>query len=450
MNTVENATEQGRTHEVFAASAPAENGEQARVVVIVFALCSLFMMMSFGMTLPLFAHQFREASSGVVILSIMVMVPQITLFALAIFVGNLADRYGKYPFLVITFAGLALTDFANIFAHTPASYISIRIIQGIVCVGARPAMMGTLADLVPEQKRTRQISLIMAGFAGGLTLGPAIGGFLLQRWGIAVPFAVSACLNLVALGLVWTMVPRTSPRQLRSQQKTRWQKPWGSAYTAGLRLASGLSLSFLAGLLVLDFIMAFGRTFVEPQLVIYVTKVLNFPPIQLGLLMSGHGLAMAIGALVLHRLGERINKRLAVCGGFLLQTLYTLSLLFIHQFPLLFLASLFSGIGGGLILPLLGVCYLDNVKADHQAKMSGIKEAVTALGGIAGSLPVIIASHWLSPHMIFIIGGCIIAGGGLFAAQVLKTRHTSRSALEVPASALFSPILRSACSTSIE
>jgi DHA1 family multidrug resistance protein-like MFS transporter len=435
MKTIGSAFKQRRACGSFARGVPGKNVEQAQVVVAVFALCSLFMMMSFGMTLPTFAHVFKENSSGVVLLSVIMLAPHLALFVLAPLVGNLADRYGRYPFLLLTFAGLVVTNSSTVFAHTPTIYIGIQIFQGIVCVGARPAMMGILADIVPEQQRTRQLSFLMVGFAGGLTLGPACGGFLLQHWGVAAPFAVSACFNFFAFCLIYTMVPRIPAHRLHPQ-KARWPRLRLYAYAKDLRFALILPLSLFAGLLLLDFVLAFGRIFVEPQLVLYVTKILRFSPVQLGLLLSCHGLTMSLGALVASYLDNRLGRRVTVAGGFLMQALLTLSLLLTHYFPLLLLAALLSGIGSGLVLPLLGTCYLASVKADHQSRICGIKEAVGALGGIVGSLPVLLARHWLTPHNVFVIAGCIIAGGGLFAMGILKAYHASPVVPMIPASGL--------------
>ena len=443
MKTIGSVFKQGCARGAFARSVSGRNAEQAQVVVVVFALCSLFMMMSFGMTLPTFAHLFKENSSGIIFLSIMALAPQMALFVLAPFVGSLADRYGRYPFLLLTFAGLVVASVGDIFARTPTAYIGIQIFQGIVCVGARPAMMGIFADRVPEHQRTRQLSFLMAGFAGGLTLGPACGGFLLQRWGIVAPFAVSACLNMVAFCLICTIVPGNSARRLYAQ-KARWQKLRRCTSTENARLSLLLPLTFFAGLLVLDFLQAFGRTFVEPQLVLYLTKVLRFSPVQLGLLLSCHGLTMSLGALLSNRLDKRVDKRITIVGGFLLQALLTLSLLLTHAFPLLLLASLLAGIGSGVVLPLLGTCYLASVKADHQSRISGIKEAVGAMGGMSGSLPAILASHWLTPHNVFAIGGCIIVGGSLFALGTLKAYRVSPVAPMIPASGLPLSMSRSA------
>ncbi|GER89516.1 hypothetical protein KDW_36780 [Dictyobacter vulcani] len=198
-------------YRVFLKLKPVTTTDQARVVVIIFTLCGLFMSTGMGMTLPIFAHLFKESSSGLRNLSFMTMVPHIALLLLGPFVGELEDRYGKRAFLLLGFAGLVVADIGFICVHSVSAYIGIRLFQAIVSVGIMPAMMGIFADVVPGQQRTHRISLMMAGNAGGLTLGPIVGGFLLTHWGPIAPFSISALLNLIVLCLVCIMIPGPSP-----------------------------------------------------------------------------------------------------------------------------------------------------------------------------------------------------------------------------------------------
>lgn len=404
-----------------------------QLVVVVFALCCFAMMMSIGMAFPVFAHLFKQSPSGVVLLSVMMVTPHLALCGLAPLLGSLADRYGRYPFLLLAFAGLVCTSGADLCARTPISYLCIQVLQGFVCAGARPAMMGIIAEIVPEAQRARKLGILMAGFAGGLALGPTAGGFLFQHWGLAASFGTALGINLLGLVLLCAMRSSIVPHDSWMRTK-RLPKPAGGHFPGQLRLSLLLPLSFFISLLALEFILSFGRTFVEPQFVLYVTKVLYFSPTQLGLLMSGHGCAMFVGTLALSRLGERAGRRLALGMGFFLQALFPFGLLVLHQFAFLLLAALLAGAGSGLILPLLCTYFLDSAPTDHQSKAQGIKEAAGAVGGIAGSLPAILASHWINSHSAFVIAGCIAVGSGLFALFALRSMRPIRAAL--PASAL--------------
>ncbi len=152
--------------------------------------------------------------------------------------------------------------------------------------------------------------------------------------------------------------------------------------------------------------------------------------------MSGHGCSMFVGALALSRLGERTGRRLALSMGFFLQALFPFGLLVLHQFTFLLLAALLADAGSGLILPLLCTYFLDSVPTAHQSKTQGIKEAAGAVGGLAGSLPALLASHWISSHSAFVIASCIAVGSGCFTLLALRSRRPVRAAPPLPASTL--------------
>lgn len=434
MKTIENLSGQKIVYESVSKTGQVVKAKQAQTVVAVFVLSALLMSISLGMVAPVFAHMLKETSSGVRTLGFMTMVPQIALLVLSPFIGGLEDRYGRRPFLLLGFAGLVVTNTAYLFTHSMAAYTVIRLIQAIVCVGIIPATMGILADVVPERQRTRRISLILAGHAGGMALGPVLGGFLLQRWGTAAPFGTSAFLNLVVLCFVCTMLPRISPARIHHLEVVPRRQALTRKRVELMILSLMLPLSFLAGLLVLDFVSAFGRTFVEPQQALYLYKVLKFTPVQFGLLMSSRGLTMLLGQLILSRWGDNVSKRAVIVMGILSHALFLFSLPFTHQFAVLFLVSLFAGIGGGMVHPLLSVCYLDSTTPQHRSAIIGIKEAIGALGEIAGSLTVVLVSPWLIPQRAFLLGGGIIAGSSLLAFFILKSARVSLASLSAPTS----------------
>lgn len=424
MKTTGNVSRQEEIYNLVPKIRPAVKAEQARTVLAVFVLSALFLSTSLGIVTPVFAHLFKETSSGARTLGFMTLVPQIALLVLSPFVGRLEDRYGRYPFLLLGFAGLAVTNAAYLFAHSVAAYTSIRLVQAIVCVGIIPATMGILADIIPEQQWTRRISLILAGHAGGMTLGPVIGGFLLQLWGATAPFGVSAFLNLVVLCFVCTTLPRIPLARMQHQEAPRHPALTQKSIKT-LILSLTLPLSFLMGLLVLDFVSAFERAFVQPHQALYFYKVLKLTPVQFGLLMSSHGLTMLLGQLILSRWGDSVNKRVVITLGLLSHAFFIFSLLFTHQFALLSLISLLAGIGSGMVPPLLNTCYLNCTTPQHRSSIIGIKEAVGALGEIAGSSVVVLANSWLIPQRAFLLGGIIITGSSLLALFLLKSSHTS-------------------------
>ena len=125
-----------------------------------------------------------------------------------LYLGAVADRYGRKQLLVI---GLALTIIISFFAAFAASVemlIAARILTGIAAGMAYPVTLSLITALWgPGKQRTLAIALWSAVSATATVIGSVLAGILLLWfwWGVAfllaVPFAV------VGLILVWLFVP---------------------------------------------------------------------------------------------------------------------------------------------------------------------------------------------------------------------------------------------------
>lgn len=91
--------------------------------------------------------------------------------------GNLSDRYGRRPVLLLALSALAVDYVVMAVAPTLWLLFVARIAAG--AAGATYATANAyLADLTPPEKRAAAFGLVGAGFGAGFVLGPAIGGLL--------------------------------------------------------------------------------------------------------------------------------------------------------------------------------------------------------------------------------------------------------------------------------
>jgi MFS family permease len=225
-------------------------------------------------------------------------------FLLAPWMGALADRFGRRPFILLALSGLALTNLAFLVVGSSAMYIVLRFLQGALSVGMLPAAMGVVADLVPEQHRTRRVGELMSGYALGFTCGPLMGGLLSAWWGDLAPFGGAFLLDLLALFVAWMRVPET--REVASRHR---QQAEGSTCQPEQSASLPRPLSFFAVLLLLDVIAAFCMAFIEPQMIFYLYNALSWSPTQYGFMMGGYGLAMLVGQVARRTRGSNRERR---------------------------------------------------------------------------------------------------------------------------------------------
>ena len=98
-------------------------------------------------------------------------------FVCAPVLGNLSDRFGRRPVLLLAVAALGV-DFLIIGAAPTFAWLFVgRALAGIAGASFTPAY-SYIADVTPPAQRAQQFGLIGAAFGGGFILGPAIGGLL--------------------------------------------------------------------------------------------------------------------------------------------------------------------------------------------------------------------------------------------------------------------------------
>jgi MFS transporter, DHA1 family, tetracycline resistance protein len=111
-------------------------------------------------------------------------------FLFAPFIGNLSDRFGRRPVLILALVALGVDYLISGLAPTIAWLFIGRLLSG-AAGGSYTTVNAYVADITPPEKRAANFGLIGAAFGVGFIVGPLIGGYFGQ-FGPRVPFLVSA------------------------------------------------------------------------------------------------------------------------------------------------------------------------------------------------------------------------------------------------------------------
>jgi DHA1 family tetracycline resistance protein-like MFS transporter len=111
-------------------------------------------------------------------------------FFCAPILGNLSDRFGRRPVLLLSLFAMAIN---YILMGVAGSLVLLFIGRMISGIGA--STMSTcyafIADTTPEESRAQNFGLIGAAFGMGFVIGPVVGGFL-GEFGPRMPFFAAA------------------------------------------------------------------------------------------------------------------------------------------------------------------------------------------------------------------------------------------------------------------
>jgi DHA1 family tetracycline resistance protein-like MFS transporter len=140
--------------------------------------------------------------------------------------GNLSDRFGRRPVLLVSMLAFALDYLVMGFAPNLAWLFASRAVAG-VCGATYATANAYVADVTPIENRARYFGLLGAAWGAGFIVGPALGGQLTQ-FGLRVPFFVAAALGAANVIYGFFALPESLPRDARRAFSLKRANPVGS------------------------------------------------------------------------------------------------------------------------------------------------------------------------------------------------------------------------------
>jgi DHA2 family multidrug resistance protein-like MFS transporter len=117
--------------------------------------------------------------------------------------GTLGDRIGRKRLLLLGGALFGLASVGAAFSRSPEMLIACRAVLGVAGAAVMPSTLALVTGLFTEQKqRSRALAIYLTCFMGGLTLGPLVGGVLLNFfwWGSVFLISVPGIVLLLVFG----------------------------------------------------------------------------------------------------------------------------------------------------------------------------------------------------------------------------------------------------------
>ena len=128
----------------------------------------------------------------------------LSLSALLILAGALADRYGRKRFFLIGMTGFGLASLACGLAPSMELLIVARLVQGGFGALLVPTSLSIINANFEGAERGRAFGIWAAATSALIVAGPAAGGFLIDTFGWQVAFLVNV--PLVAIGVAIAVV----------------------------------------------------------------------------------------------------------------------------------------------------------------------------------------------------------------------------------------------------
>ncbi len=344
--------------------------------------------------------------------------PLMQFFATPI-LGQLSDRFGRKKVLGFSLAGTgigyALFAIAIITKNIPLLFAA-RALDGITG-GNISVARAVVADVTPEEHRTRNFGLIGACFGLGFVLGPYIGArlaspnidffglFSTPHWfSASTPFWFTAILSALNVLLVLFILPETH-KHINNKVKLVWNKSLQNIKQAAT--SPGLRVVFSA-----NFFYWGGFTFFTTFFQILLIEKLGFKQNNVGDFFAYIGIWIAVSQATLTPLLTRFRNdtilRFSLAGTGIALLLQLLP----NNTTQLLMVAPFIAIFNGLTLANATALVSRSVGPEIQGEVLGIDSSVQAL---AQAIPAVISGYvaTLGISVPVIVGASTILTGSL-------------------------------------
>ncbi|RKP51493.1 MFS transporter [Cohnella endophytica] len=331
--------------------------------------------------------------------------------------GLAADKYGRKPMLLRASLGMAIVIGCMGFATNVYVLIGLRLLQGVI-TGYATACTTLIATQTDKEHTGYALGLLSTASIAGSLLGPSIGGFIEEGFGLQNVFFITGGLLFVAFVTTAIFVKESFVRE--DKQALRLKQVW--------RLVPEKSLTIT--MFVTFFVLTVALYSVEPVITVYITHLSRDSghiALIAGLTFSASGMANIIAAPRLGKLSDAIGVHKVM-----LFSLAAAGILFIPQafvsnpwqlMGLRFVLGLFAA---GLT-PSVNVMIKKITPASITGRVFGFAMSAGYLGVFGGSLLGGQVAAWFGVRYVFLITGALLLANAVWVYfKVYKTINAAK------------------------
>ena len=349
-----------------------------RSALIFIAITALLDSMGFGIIMPVLPGLLMEVtgedlSANALYAGWLMFVFAIMQFLFSPLVGNLSDRFGRRPILLVSLFVAGINYLIMGLAETLMLLFVGRVISGIVS-----ATMSTcnayVADITPPEERAMRFGIIGAAFGMGFVIGPVIGGFL-GEFGTRMPFYAAAVISFANMVFGFLVLKESLGNENRRPLELKRANPVGTL----LHLSQ---FPMVFGIITVMFLWNLGHHVLPATWSFWGIEKFDWSPKEIGYSLGFVGIGMVITQGFLIRLViPRTGPRIAGMMGFTFTIIAFLGYAFADQVWLVYVALVFGALGGFAGPAMQGIAS-GQISADRQGELQGGMASVMSLTSI--------------------------------------------------------------------
>ncbi|HEY7601302.1 MAG TPA: MFS transporter [Methylomirabilota bacterium] len=334
--------------------------------------------------------------------------------ALTIPLGRASDRFGRRAILLLSGIGIG---------GAAALYLAAGGVPGLAAgklleAAAWAAFWPTLEAWVAERFGPRAgaaMGVAYGAYALAFVVGSAVGGFVIEAFGLRAPFALylgTAALSVVlvaALAVGETVGPQAARHGAAATPRIVTTDPALSRTRRGVAYLTGFVYVYGLGT-VLAFLPVYGAD-------------RGLSPRRVGLLLAGYWIARVVGSLGAGRVSDVLSRRQVLVPAMLV-TAVGAGLVVVPLGPgALFLGAMALGLAAGASAPTCIALIADHVSATDRGIAMGLFEAACGVSILASGLIGGVAAQALGGEAPYVLVGALaLAWAGALSRALRPAR----------------------------
>jgi multidrug resistance protein len=386
-----------------------------QVWMLAFSLSIL--QIGFGIITPIFPFYIESLGMAGLELGALAASFAIARIILAGPMGNVSDRVGRKPILIISLLGFAFSNIVYAFANDVIVMIAARSLEGAVSAGFFPAANAFVSDVTTSENRGTAMGYLSMGNMVGFVVGPALGGFLAQFLGIRMPFILAGIATLITMLLVYILVEEPVRKTIKE-----------AAPKVPIREIISRARGCYGALGVAMFANMFAMGILEVAFMLDAVINIGVEPYEIGLFFGVIGITMMIGNVGFGKLSDMKGRKWLIVIGAMIGA-GSMGMFIVAQTTIdLLIAGVVLSIGMSMRGPAIQAMIADVTDPSAYGTMMGVFGAVSnsayAVSPLIGGQ---IFDDTGSAALSLLIGAGVSVAGGAVAAVLLPGDSSKES-----------------------
>jgi len=335
-------------------------------------------MLGFGMVIPILPFYIEQFGAGGRAFGALVAIAALTEFLFGPFWGNLSDRTGRKPILMIGMLGYGLSLLLFGLSTELWMLFASRALSGVLSSATLSTAMAYIGDSTSKKERGGGMGILGAAAGAGTIIGPGVGG-LLAGESLSTPFFIGAAMSVLSLILIALLLPESLPREARASAGKTIK--FINFRELGRAITGPIGFLFLLALLA-----TFGTSNFESVYSLYIVNKMNSTPEQVGAILTVVGVVALIGRGLLTGLfTRRWGEASVIKASLLMAALGFVFLILAHTYLTVFFTTGFFVFATTFLRPSIHSLTSQRTTVGQGAAL-GLSNAFVSLGRIVGSM----------------------------------------------------------------